>query len=192
MAVLPALLVAAAALAFLGGCGEGTEPGEATVTAKPFSKLDCGHGRAGSKAAFRQFAEILASGDEAQIRAMLVDQPRFAWISAQGGVTGPEVSVRRDPDAAAAAVADRGGLPFQITRFQNPLAATLTKCRPATTNEDSAARAGADQPPLSPAASSALRRLEKTSSRITFPSRILQTWAPSESTVTPLSLPWPV
>jgi hypothetical protein len=119
MAVLPALSVAAAALAFLGGCGEETEPGEATVTAKPFSKLDCGHGRAGSKAAFRQFAEILASGDEAQIRAMLVDQPRFAWISAQGGVTGPEVSVRRDPDAAAAAVADRGGLPFQITRFQN-------------------------------------------------------------------------
>ena len=101
----------------VAGCDQDT-PTPAEDTANPTPKPECGSGRAGSKAAFRQLATILASGDEGRIHTALADAPRFAWISALD-IPGPELNVKDNPEKAARVVAQRGGLPITITDFQN-------------------------------------------------------------------------
>jgi hypothetical protein len=105
----------------LGACGsDSTDPtGVDTTTAAPVSaRLDCGKGKAGSEDALRHFTAILRRGNRSEIRSVLIDRPRFFALSAQGH-PGPDVSVRGNPEAAARAVADHGGLPVRITTFGN-------------------------------------------------------------------------
>jgi hypothetical protein len=104
----------------LGACGsDSTNPtGIDTTTAPLVSRLDCGKGTAGSEGALRHFTAILRRGDRSEIRSVLIDRPRFFALSAHGR-PGPDVDVRDDPDQAARAVAERGGLPVRITEFMN-------------------------------------------------------------------------
>jgi hypothetical protein len=105
----------------LGACGsDSTDPtGVDTTTAAPVStRLDCGKGKAGSQHALRHFTAILRRGNRSEIRSVLIDRPRFFALSALGH-PGPDVSVRGNPDAAARAVANHGGLPVRITTFGN-------------------------------------------------------------------------
>jgi hypothetical protein len=104
----------------LGACGsDSTDPtGIDTTTAPLVSRLDCGKGKAGSEHALRHFTAILRRGNRSEIRSVLIDRPRFFALSALGH-PGPDVSVRGNPDAAARAVANHGGLPVRITTFGN-------------------------------------------------------------------------
>lgn len=113
--------VVAAGLLLAGVTVAGRDGGDGSPTASagpPPARLECGSDGEGSKAAFRRFAAILRGGDETQIRSVLVEQPRFAWISAHDA-EGPDISIRDDPDKAARKVAVRGGLPMEITHFSN-------------------------------------------------------------------------
>lgn len=94
---------------------------KASIASAPSpERLDCGSTKAGSEDALRQFFAILRRGDRSEVRAVLVDQPRFAWISVNGyGRTPPRVNARGDPDQVARAVARHGGLPLRITEFMN-------------------------------------------------------------------------
>jgi hypothetical protein len=102
----------------LGACGgDSTDPTGAT--APPVSaRLDCGKGKAGSEHALRHFTAILRSGNRSELRSVLIDRPRFFALSAYGH-PGPNVGVRGNPDRAARAVANHGGLPVRITTFGN-------------------------------------------------------------------------
>ena len=83
-------------------------------------QLDCGSGKRGTKAAFRQFMSVLRTGDETAVRAVLANDPEFAWISAAGGRgDGPPNVYEKHPDPAAAEVARVGGFPIEITYFYN-------------------------------------------------------------------------
>jgi hypothetical protein len=120
---MKALATVALLGAVLAGCGGGSsETNKAaggTTTASPVrAHLDCAKGRAGSEAALRHFTTILRGGSQREIRSVLIDRPRFFALSANGKPD-PNVNVRYDPDKAARAVADRGGLPITIARFMN-------------------------------------------------------------------------
>lgn len=100
-------------------CGSSEAPSSAPSSRQPLpERLDCGKDRNGSRAAFRQFAEVLSRGDAGLIRSVLADRPRFGWISAhrRGRAL---VLVRKRPNEAARKVARRGGLPLEINRFMN-------------------------------------------------------------------------
>jgi PASTA domain len=91
-------------------------------SSSPASHLNCGSGVAGSERALRQFFAILRAGNEAEVRSVLADPGRFAWLTVgSNGPGGPHwfVNVRRDPNKAARAVAQSGGLPLRIVRFTN-------------------------------------------------------------------------
>jgi hypothetical protein len=63
-----------------------------------------------------------ASRDEAQVRSILADRPRFTWVSVnsnRGSHSGPHVNACGDPDEAARAVARHGGLPLRLVSFTN-------------------------------------------------------------------------
>lgn len=102
--------------------GDGTESvsaREASVASSPApQRLDCGLSKAGSEDALRQFFAVLRQGNRAEVRSVLIDRPRFAWLNVQGH-GGPHVYVRGNPDKAARVVARRGGLPLTIREFTN-------------------------------------------------------------------------
>jgi hypothetical protein len=84
-------------------------------------RLHCGSSAAGSRRALRQFVAILRRGNELQIRSVLADPKRFAWLSVNSNwPRGPHLKAHRHhPGEAARAVAKRGGLPLRIRRFGN-------------------------------------------------------------------------
>jgi hypothetical protein len=108
----------------MAACGAGSTDSvsakEASVVTSPATdSLDCGSTKAGSEDALRQFFAILRRGDRLEVRSVLVDRPRFAWLNVNSsGHTWPHVNVRGDPDKAARVVARRG-LPLTIRRFMN-------------------------------------------------------------------------
>lgn len=119
---LPAVFLVLA----IGCSGGGDATRSSTVSrassASVPSRLNCGSTVAVSERALRQFLAILRAGNEGEIRSVLADPGRFAWLTV--GSKGPRgvhwfVHVRRDPDEAARAVARRGGLPLRIVRFTN-------------------------------------------------------------------------
>jgi hypothetical protein len=108
------------------GCSGGGDSSRSSTPSESSSPgrrhLDCGSSVAGSEQALRQFFEILQTGREAEIRSVLADRGRFAWLTVGSkGPRGPYwfVHVRRNPDQAARAVAQRGGLPLEVERFMN-------------------------------------------------------------------------
>ena len=102
-----------------GGATDSMSAREASVASSPVpDRLDCGSTKAGSERALRQFFTVLRGGDRDQVRSVLIDRPRFAWLNVQGH-GGPHVYVRGDPDKAARVVARRGGLPLTIGKFGN-------------------------------------------------------------------------
>jgi hypothetical protein len=109
----------------IAACGDGAADSvsarEASAAASPASdRLDCGSGKAGSEEALRQFVAILRRGDRSEVRAVLVDRPRFAWLYVGfDGRRRAYLDVPDDPDKAARAVARRGGLPLTISEFGN-------------------------------------------------------------------------
>jgi hypothetical protein len=100
-----------------GSGGAASDAAEASLAAD--AKLDCGSTKRGSKHALRSFLRILRSGEEARILSVLTKPPRFEWISVVRPNGDPIVNVRNDREEAAAAVAERGGLPLRIRRFTN-------------------------------------------------------------------------
>ena len=85
----------------------------------PAAVLDCGTGEAGSKHAVRQFFSVLRSGDEQRVLDALAKGGRFEWLTVYDKRRKPIVDVRGNRRAAAAAVADYGGLPLRATNFMN-------------------------------------------------------------------------
>lgn len=102
----------------LPACGGNDDQVAANPSLPGASRLDCGKGRAGSEDALRQFAAVLRRGDAQEILSVLAKPGRFEWISVQDA-RGPDLSVRNDRVRAAEAVAQRGGLPMKVTRFDN-------------------------------------------------------------------------
>jgi hypothetical protein len=80
-------------------------------------RLECGDNRSGTKAAVRQLVEILRRGEEDEIRAVLMPRIDFGWLSVH--VAKGRDLVARGPGEAARKVARRGGLPMEVTRFEN-------------------------------------------------------------------------
>ena len=101
-----------------GGGTESVSAREASVARPAPQRLDCGSSKAGSEDALRQFFAVLRRGNRTEVRSVLVDRPRFAWLNVQGH-GGPHVYARGDPDKAARMVAQHGGLPLRITEFGN-------------------------------------------------------------------------
>jgi hypothetical protein len=115
--ILPTALLVLAT----GRSGSEEDTSTESVASTPVLRhLDCGSTVAGSERALRQFVAILRSGDEARIRAVLADQGRFFAISVLGSEhSSPHLSVRGDPDEAAATFAQGGRLPLRLTRITN-------------------------------------------------------------------------
>jgi hypothetical protein len=114
---LPAVVVLLAT-----GCSGGGDASSRGSSASIPSRLDCGSGVAGSERALRQFFAILRTGNEGEIRSVLADPGRFAWLTVGSKDARGQhwfVNVRHDPGEAARAVAQRGGLPLRIVRFTN-------------------------------------------------------------------------
>jgi hypothetical protein len=121
-----ALAISAVAIFVVGGCsgsGDGTRASTASDVSAPVrTRLECGHDLAGSKHALRQFFSILRAGDEAQVRSVLADRPRFMWVSVnsnRGSHRGPHIDIRGSPGKAAKAVARSGGLRLRLVSFMN-------------------------------------------------------------------------
>ena len=117
-----ALLALVLGLAVAAGAGFGSSgSGEAAPTsaAATDAALDCGSTVRDSKRALRSFLRILDRGREARILSVLAKPRRFEWIFVNRPNGNPIVGVRNDRREAAAAVAERGGLPLRITRFMN-------------------------------------------------------------------------
>jgi hypothetical protein len=113
------ILVLAVLALLLVACG-GNAPGQpSTSTAQSAKPLDCGKDRKGSKAAVRQLFAVLRSGDEERVLDALATGGRFEWLSVYDKSGKAIVSGRANRKAAAAAVADFGGLPLRATDFQN-------------------------------------------------------------------------
>jgi hypothetical protein len=115
------LLAGVLAVALLAGCGDdasGDPTPESAAAGKP---LDCGQGKRGSKAAVRRFFAVLRSGDERRVLRALATGGRFEWIwvADKSGDTIVDVRGGHQRRAAAAAVADYGGLPLRVGEFQN-------------------------------------------------------------------------
>jgi hypothetical protein len=119
--LLPAVLVVL--LAACSGGSDGSPPASASKSSLPDpEQLDCGSGVAGSEAALRQFFAILWRGHRVEVRSVLVDRPRFAWLAVNSNANirrGPHINVRGHPGKAAPVVARHGGLPLRITEFMN-------------------------------------------------------------------------
>jgi len=112
-----ALVAASLLVSACGGSASGDRPG--SQGSAPAAPLDCGAGEAGSKHAVREFFSVLRSGDEQGVLDALATGGRFEWLTIYDKRRKTIVDVHGNRRAAAAAVAEYGGLPVRATNFMN-------------------------------------------------------------------------